>query len=210
MEALIQNLIDQGYLHSTKIIKAFKKINRHDFLTDEELMHAAEDRALPTSHGQTISQPLTVAIMLESLQTRDDDKVLDVGYGSGWQSALLAELVGAKGKVIAIERIPELCRFGEKNVAKYKFKNVTFICDDGTKGYKKYAPYDKIIVAAAAENGIPDELLQQLKVGGRLVIPVGQYEQEMVVVDKISEDEYKEKRIPGFQFVPLVPKKWGE
>ncbi|MDP2685545.1 MAG: protein-L-isoaspartate(D-aspartate) O-methyltransferase [bacterium] len=210
MEALIQSLIDEGDLHSTKIIKAFKKIKRGDFLLDEHLQHAAENRAIPISHGQTNSQPLTVAIMLELLQARDNDKVLDVGYGSGWQSALLAELVGTKGKIIAIERIPELCRFGEKNVAKYNYKNVTFVCDDGTKGYKKQAPYDKIIVAAAAEIGIPDILLTQLKVGGRLVIPVGKYEQEMVVVDKIAKDEYKEKRIPGFQFVPLVPKKWGE
>ncbi len=210
MESLIQNLIDEGYLHTTKVIKAFKKINRRDFLLEENKNHASEDRPIPINYGQTNSQPMTVAIMLELLQVKDEDKVLDIGYGSGWQSALLAELTGPKGLVIAIERVPELCRFGEKNVAKYNFKNIKFICDDGTRGYKKESPYDKIVVAAAAEIGIPDIFLQQLKIGGRLVIPVGKYEQDMVVVEKVSEFDYRETKIPGFQFVPLIPKKWGD
>lgn len=210
MQTLIQDLIDEGHLKSTKVIKAFKKINRRDFLLPEHLEHAAENRAIPINFGQTNSQPLTVAIMLELLKVKDGDKVLDIGYGSGWQTALLAEMTGPAGKVVAIERIPELCRFGEKNVKKYNLKNITFVCADGTKGYNKEEPYDKIIVAAAAEIGIPDVFLNQLKVGGRLVIPIGKYEQDMVVVEKISKNDFKEHRIPGFQFVPLVAKEWGE
>jgi len=210
MQELIQNLVDDGYLHTHKIIKAFEKIKRDDFLLPEHAEHAHENRALPIDYGQTNSQPLTVAIMLEELQPRDGDKILDVGSGSGWQTALLAELVGGHGQVVAIERIPDLCRFGENNVSKYNFKNVKFICDDATHGYKKEAPYDKIIVAAAAEQGIPEEYLKQLKIGGRLVIPVGQHEQDMVIIEKKSEDDFSEKRIPGFQFVPLVPNKWGK
>ena len=210
MEELIQNLIDEGYLKSKPIIEAFRKIKREDFLPKDIKEDASLNVPLLISHGQTISQPLTVAFMLELLQPKKGDKVLDVGSGSGWQTALLAELVGEKGKIYAIERIPDLMRFGEKNVSKYGFKNVEFICGDGTKGYKKGSPYDKIIVAAAAEIGIPDILLQQLKVGGRLVIPVGKYEQAMVMVDKVGKNDYQEKRFPGFQFVPLVPKKWGE
>jgi len=210
MEDLIKKLVDEGYLKSTRIVNAFKKIKREDFLTDDVKDQAATDVPLPTSHGQTISQPLTVAFMLELLQPKAGEKILDVGSGSGWQAAILAEIVGAKGKIYAIERIPELKRFGEKNAQKYGFKNIVFECGDGTKGYGKAAPFDKIIVAAAAEIGIPDVLLMQLKKGGRLVIPVGKYEQEMVVMDKVSDNDFKEKRYPGFQFVPLVPKKWGE
>ena len=209
MEKLIQDLIDEEFLKSARIISAFKKIKREDFLPDHLKEDASLNIPLPLSHGQTISQPLTVAFMLELLQPRAGDKILDVGSGSGWQTALLAEIVGEEGKVYAIERVPDLMRFGKKNVKSYHFKNVEFICSDGTRGYKKAAPFDKIIVAAAAEIGIPDILLKQLKVGGRLVIPVGKYEQSMVKVEKVSETDYKEERHPGFQFVPLVPKEWG-
>jgi len=210
MENLIQNLIDEGYLKSTRIIDAFRKIKREDFLPDDLKSAAAQNNPLPLSHGQTISQPLTVAFMLELLEPKTGQIILDVGSGSGWQTALLAEIVGAQGKIIAIERIPDLMKLCKSNVSKYEFQNVEFICGDGTRGYEKNSPYDKIIVAAAAEIGIPDILLWQLKIGGRLVIPVGKYEQDMVVVNKVTNDDYNEKRYPGFQFVPLVPKKWGE
>lgn len=210
MEDLIQELTSEGYLKSTRIISAFRRIRREDFLPPEIKSQASLNHPLPIGHGQTISQPLTVAFMLELLEPKQNEAILDVGSGSGWQTALLAEIVGSGGKVYAIERIPALKEFGEKNVAKYGFSNVEFVCSDGTKGYKKGVPYDKIIVAAAAEVGIPDILLTQLKVGGRLVIPVGKYEQDMVVIDKVTRDDFREKRYPGFQFVPLIPKKWGE
>lgn len=210
MEELIKELIEENYLKTERIINAFKKIKREDFLPPELKIEADQNNPLPIGYGQTISQPLTVAFMLELLQAARGDKILDVGSGSGWQTVLLAELVGPAGKVIAIERVPNLAKFGQTNAAKYNFQNIEFICGDGTRGFKNAAPYDKIIVAAAAEIGIPDILLQQLKVGGRLVIPVGKYEQDMVMVDKISNTDYKEKKYPGFQFVPLVPKKWGE
>ena len=210
MQDLINKLIDEDYLKTPRIINAFKKIKRVDFLTNEQKEYAGHDRPLPTNYGQTISQPLTVAFMLELLQPREGDIILDIGSGSGWQTALLAEIVGKDGMVYAIERIPDLKKFGEDNVAKYNFKNVKFICDDGTKGYYKGEPYDKIIVAAAAEIGIPDVLLKQLRVDGRLVIPIGKYEQDMVLIKKSGKDDYQEERHHGFQFVPLIPKKWGE
>jgi protein-L-isoaspartate(D-aspartate) O-methyltransferase len=210
MEELIQQLIREGYLKSTRIISAFRKTRREDFLPATMKEEAAANHPLPIGFNQTISQPLTVAFMLELLGVKSGDHVLDIGAGSGWQTALLCELVGPAGRVTAIERIPDLMKFGKRNVGRYGFLNVEFVCADGTRGYVAHAPYDRIIVAAAAEVGIPDILLKQLKVGGRLVIPVGLHEQDMVVMDKISSTDFKERRYPGFQFVPLIPKKWGE
>ncbi|XOU94658.1 MAG: protein-L-isoaspartate O-methyltransferase [Candidatus Kerfeldbacteria bacterium] len=210
MEDLINKLIEEEYLKTPRIIKAFKKIQRADFLTEDQKEYAGHDRPISTSHGQTNSQPLTVAFMLELLQPREGDIVLDIGSGSGWQTALLAEIVGEDGRVFGIERIPDLKTHGEENILKYNFKNVEFICADGTKGYKNEAPYDKIIVAAASGIGIPDIFLQQLRVDGRLVIPVGKYEQDMVLVKKVGKDDYQEERYHGFQFVPLITKGWGE
>ncbi|MFA5051673.1 MAG: protein-L-isoaspartate O-methyltransferase [Patescibacteria group bacterium] len=210
MDEFMQNLIDEGHLKTESIIQAFRKIHREDFLPAEMRSQAGEDHPLPIGLGQTISQPLTVAFMLELLQPKMGEMILDLGSGSGWQTALLCELVGREGHIVAIERIPPLSEFGKKNVSAYGYKNAVFITGDGTRGYKPMAPYDKIIVAAAAEIGVPDILLQQLKVNGRLVIPVGKYEQDMVVMDKVGLNEFHEARYPGFQFVPLVPKVWGE
>jgi len=131
------------------------------------------------------------------------DKILDVGSGSGWTAVLLAHIVGEKGKVIGMERIKELCDFGINNVSKYHLiegGRVKIICADGTKGYVNEAPYDRILVSAAARE-VPKELKKQLKVGGRLVIPVGS---SIWVLEKISDKDFREKEYPGFAFVPLV------
>lgn len=205
MVNLIKQLISGGYLKTPKIIEAFKKIKRDDFLLPEFKEEAEANYPLPIGYGQTISQPLTVAFMLELLQPKKSDKILDIGSGSGWTTALLAYIVG-DGKIIAIDIIPELVEFGRNNVAKYNFVEkgvVEFICGDGSKGLPKEAPFDKIHVAAAAAK-IPEALLNQLKIGGRLVIPVGIESQDMVLIEKIGEKKYKEQKFPGFLFVPLV------
>jgi protein-L-isoaspartate(D-aspartate) O-methyltransferase len=201
MEQLIQQLIDQGYLKTPTIINAFKKIKREDFLPEQLKSEAGLNAPLPIGQGQTISQPLTVAFMLELLKPKEGQKILDIGSGSGWTSAMLAEIVGPTGQVFAIERIPQLYEFGQKNAAKYKFDNLEFICADGTKGLPKQAPFDRIQVAAAAAE-IPADLKKQLKVGGRLVIPT--QGQDIRLIERVSEDGFEETRFPGFVFVPLI------
>jgi protein-L-isoaspartate(D-aspartate) O-methyltransferase len=202
---LIQELIKQGWLKSPKIIEAFFKIKREDFLPENLKYIAYLNEALPIGYGQTISQPLVVAFMLEKLEPRAGEKILDIGSGSGWTTALLAEIVGERGKVIAIEVIPELVEFGKKNVAKYNFIEkgiVEFVCFDGTKGYPKEAPYDKILCSASAKK-LPETWKEQLKIGGKIVTPIGT---SIWVFEKIKKDEFLSKEYPGFAFVPLVEK----
>ncbi|MFA6097178.1 MAG: protein-L-isoaspartate O-methyltransferase [Candidatus Paceibacterota bacterium] len=202
MTSFVNNLINSGHLRTERIIDAFRAVRRRDFVPREFKEESELNEPLPTAYGQTISQPLTVAFMLELLSPGESEKVLDVGSGSGWQSALLACIVGEKGKVIAIERIPELSDFGRGNAKKYGFKNLEFVVGDGTLGYKEEAPFDKIIVAASAAGKVPSELKKQLKVGGRLVIPV---DRSIWLIEKISENGFKETEYPGFVFVPLIP-----
>jgi protein-L-isoaspartate(D-aspartate) O-methyltransferase len=221
---LLQSLIRDGYLKTPLLIEAFEKIDRRDFVLPEEAGEAYENYPLPIGFGQTISQPLTVAFMLELLCGSPDakgrgpdqcvgKKILDIGAGSGWTTALLAYIVTGdkrqarrRGMVVGIERIPELCKFGEHNVEKYNFVSkgiAEFHCGDGSMGYKAGAPYDKILAGAAGEE-IPAAWKEQLNVGGRIVAPVGQ---SIVVLDKISEKEFTKKEYFGFSFVPLVSDK---
>ena len=173
---LIDSLIKDGWLKTPAIIEAFRKIKRVDFLPKDLEGLAELNEALPIDCGQTISQPLTVAFMLEQLQPQLGDKILDVGAGSGWTTALLAEIVGEKGKVVAIEVVPELAEFGKKNVAKYNFiekGTVEVICADGSKGYEREAPFDKIMVSASVQKRVPKAWKEQLKIEGRIVTPMG-------------------------------------
>ncbi|MFH1048724.1 MAG: protein-L-isoaspartate O-methyltransferase [Patescibacteria group bacterium] len=202
-EELISRLIIDGYLKTPRIIDAFRKIDRADFVLEKFRADAYVNAPLPIGYGQTISQPLTVAFMLELLKPEKGDKILDVGSGSGWQTALLAEIAGEKGKVFGVEVIPELKDFGEKNIGKYGFIEkgiVEVILAGRALGLKKEAPFDKIIVGAMAEN-VPEEFREQLKIGGRLVLPSGGSVWLMI---KKTEDDFEEYEYPGFAFVPLV------
>ena len=203
-EKLIEKLIKDGYLKTPTIIDAFNKIDRADFVPENLREVAYANQALPIGEGQTISQPLTVAFMLELLQPKKGDKILDVGSGSGWQAALLSEIVGDEGKIISIERISNLKLMAESNIEKYKFltKGITkVILGDGGGGHKEEAPYDKIIAAASAEDEIPYAWKEQLKIGGKIVAPLGQ---SIVVIEKIGQSEFSEKSFFGFTFVPLL------
>ncbi len=203
--SLVDSLIQEGWLKTKTIIEAFQKIKRRDFLPEDMKDLAELNEALVIGSGQTISQPLTVAFMLELLQPKPGDKILDIGSGSGWTTALLAEIVGETGKVIAIEIIPELKEFGEKNITKYNFveKGIAeFICADGSKGYKKEAPFDRILASASAEK-IPPAWKEQLKIKGRIVTPIGF---SIWLFVKKTKEEFEETEYPGFAFVPLISK----
>jgi len=164
---------------------------------------AEVDEAMSIGYGQTISQPLVVAFMLELLEPKEGEKILDVGSGSGWTSALLSEIVGEKGKVIAVELVPELKEFGEKNAAKYNFTEkgiAEFVCCDGSQGYEKEAPFDKILASATARK-LPEAWKKQLKIGGRIVTPINS---SIWLFTKKGENNFEEKEHPGFVFVPLI------
>ena len=213
---LIDSLIKAGWLEKPEIIRAFRKIKRKDFLPKGIKELAELNEALSIGFGQTISQPLVVAFLLEKLQPSKGEKILDIGSGSGWTTALLAEIVqgsakdGHSGKVLAIEVIPELAEFGKNNVAKYNFINkgiVQFICADGCAGYKKEAPYDKILCSAAVCGKIPTEWKKQLKIEGIIVTPI---DSSIWVFKKNppagGQDEFEKTEFPGFAFVPLIEK----
>jgi len=218
---LIDSLIQQEWLKTPRIIGAFRKIKRVDFLPDEIKNLAELNEALSIDFGQTISQPLVVAFMIEKLEPEPGDKILDIGSGSGWTTALLSEIVGEKGKVIAVELVPELTEFGKQNVAKYNFveKGIAqFICGDGSKGYKKEAPFDKILCSAAIQDKIPQVWREQLKIEGRIVTPISS-SIWLLIKKKEEGDEpsvhlhsaprgfvFEEIEFPGFAFVPLITK----
>ena len=182
------------------LIEAFKKIDRQDFIPEGQKEKAYVNEALPIGYGQTISQPLVVAFMLELLEVKPGEKILEIGTGSGWQTALLTEL-GAR--VISMERVGELHSFAKQNLKKYGFlekETSKLLVADGSKGYLQEAPFDKIIAAAAAEE-LPAAWKDQLKIGGRIVAPV---KDSIVVLDKSAKGKFKAKEYFGFSFVPLV------
>lgn len=204
MGKLINNLIQNGYLKKDPIIEAFAHINRVEFLPREFELQADMDVALPIGYGQTISQPLVVAIMLDLLDPQEGQKILDVGSGSGWTTALLSYIVGKNGKVVAVERVKALTGWGEHNADKYGFvKNgiAEFHNTDGSHGFPEGAPYDRILASAAVAAEIPQALKDQLKVGGKMVIPVGN---SVIYLEKESDDKFYKEEFPGFTFVPFV------
>jgi len=208
-EELIKHLTQWGYLTKPEITEAFRKVPRHEFVPENLRDYAYADQPLPIGHGQTISAPSMIAIMLNSLELKPGQKVLEIGAGSGYNAALTAEIVGPEGKVFTIERIAELAEFGRANLQKTGYGRVQVIVGDGTRGYKKEAPYDRILVTACAPD-IPRPLIEQLKAGGKIAAPVGQHYiyQRWVVADKRGE---KKRDFGGCSFVPLVGKHgWKE
>ncbi len=208
-EAMVNMLEMYGYIRTRKVKEAFLKVDRANYVPSNYRHLAYADEPLPVSHGQTISAPSMVAIMLELLKVEEGHKVLEIGTGSGYNACLLACL-GAE--VITIERVPALRDIAKKNLERCPCKDrIRVLLGDGSVGYPSEAPYDRIIVTCGAPR-IPPPLLEQLKVGGIMVIPVGgAFYQELVVVEK-TEQGIKKTVWGDVVFVPLIGKyghKWA-
>ena len=196
---LVEGIRKKG-ISDEGVLNAIETIPRHLFMNSSFLAFAYEDKPFPIGAGQTISQPFTVAFQTQLLQAKKTDKILEVGTGSGYQSCVLAEM-GAK--VFSIERQKILFDKTKKFLPSIGYKNIKLFFGDGYKGLPAFAPFDKIIVTAGAPY-IPEDLKEQLKIGGILVIPVGEKIQTMITVTKISSTEYKQEEHGSFVFVPLL------
>jgi len=201
---MVRRLIDTGYVSSPAVTKAMETVERHLFLPAQLQGQAYMDTPLHIGEGQTISAPHMVGMMAEALDLHPGLRVLEVGGGSGYHAAVMAELVQPDGKVYSIERIGSLAEMAEKNLALAGYsKMVEMKLGDGTKGWSEEAPFDRISIAAAAPY-VPDPLKQQLKEGGKLLIPIGgKWYQDLVLVIR-KKDGFVTKDLGGCVFVPLI------
>ncbi len=182
-----------------EVLRVMKAVPRHLFVPQNLQLSAYRDEPLPIGEGQTISQPYIVAFMTEALQLKKADRVLEVGTGSGYQTAVLAELTGS---VFTIEMKGMLAERAKNKLEEFGYGNIQFKIGDGAMGWTDYAPFDAVMVTAAPSK-IPDALVSQLKVGGRMIIPVGDFQQDLVLVEKDKGRVRKKVLIP-VRFVPLI------
>lgn len=196
---MVEYQIRRRGISDRKVLGAMLKVPRHLFVPDQLKELAYGDEPLPIGEGQTISQPYIVAYMTEVLKFRGKEKVLEIGTGSGYQTAILAEMVK---EVYTVELIPELSRRAQAVLQELGYKNIRFRVGDGTLGWPENAPYDAILVSAAPAS-VPPTLVEQLKVGSRMIIPVGTDIQELVLVTR-KETGWDEQRLIGVRFVPLI------
>lgn len=199
-------LLKEKGIENAEVLKAIEKVPRHLFLNSSFIEHAYEDKAFPIGSGQTISRPHTVAFQTELLELKRGEKVLEIGTGSGYQTCVLLEM-GVK--VFTVERQKELFDKTKAFLPSIGY-DTKFFYGDGYKGIPVFAPYDKIIITAGAPS-IPDDLLNQLKVGGRMVIPLGDKVQTMTLIEKTAPKKFEKTEFGEFKFVPLLEhKEWGD
>lgn len=196
---LVDHLISRG-IKSSSVIKSLLKVPRHLFIDSDFESHAYLDKAFPIDANQTISQPYTVAYQTSLLDLSETDKVLEIGTGSGYQTAILMEI---SKNVYTIERQHKLYRRTKKLLSQLNYHPNKIIYGDGYEGLVEMQPYDKILVTAGAEE-IPKKLLIQLKIGGIMVIPVGKNVQEMIIVRRVSQLKFEKENHGSFKFVPLL------
>ncbi len=195
-------------IEDPRVLQAVQAVPRDRFVPESIRSRSYDDSALPIGHGQTISQPSLQALYLQVLEVGPNDKVLEVGAGSGYQTALLAEVAA---NVYAVERLPELTQRARAVLDELGYQNIALVTKDGTTGWSRYAPYDAILVAAASPD-VPDALVDQLAPGGRLLIPVGDRgTQELTLVQKNEDGTLERRGITQCVFVPLIGRfGWSE
>lgn len=201
--SMINKQIKSRGISDERILKVLNEIERHLFVPESDIELAYQDTPIPIGYEQTISQPYIVALMTEALEINKDNKILEIGTGSGYQTAILAEL---STRVVTIERINELGIKAKKLLNKLGYSNIDFVIGDGTKGHIEKSPYDRIIVTAGAPY-ISKDLIKQLNIMGKLIIPVGNMKtQNLLIYTKISDTKYKTEELGKCRFVKLIGK----
>lgn len=205
---MVREQIEQRGIKEQKVLQAFLRVPRHLFVEERIRSRAYDDYPLPIGEEQTISQPYTVAFMTDALKLAGTERVLEIGSGSGYQTAILLEIVK---EVYCLERIASLAAKAKNTLTKLGYSGFEIRVADGTTGWEERAPFDAIIVAAGSPK-VPDSLMGQLAIGGRLVIPVGdRYSQTMTRVTRLSDVEYNQEDLGGFRFVGLIGKEgWAD
>lgn len=198
-EQMVAQQIESRGISDDLVLKAMRKTPRHEFVPEDMKRYAYVDNPQPIGEKQTISQPYIVALMTELLELEGGEKVLEIGTGSGYQAAILAEIAG---EVYTIEIIESLAKSAEERLQRMGYKNITVKWGDGYQGWEEHAPFDHVIVTAAPDH-VPQPLVDQLKIGGTMVIPVGDYFQELRLLTKI-EGGVEEKSIIPVRFVPMT------
>jgi protein-L-isoaspartate(D-aspartate) O-methyltransferase len=198
-DEMVRTQIEGRGIKDKKVLAAMKRVPRHLFVPENMNPYAYQDEPLPIGEGQTISQPYIVAYMTEVLQLRGDERVLEVGTGSGYQAAILAEIVK---EVYTVEIVQKLALQAQEVLKKMDYQNIFFKIGDGTQGWLKNSPYDAIVVTAAPSK-VPKELKKQLAISGKMIIPVGSMFQELVLVSK-EKKRCKKKKLLPVRFVPLI------
>ncbi|MDI6645170.1 MAG: protein-L-isoaspartate O-methyltransferase [Methanobacteriaceae archaeon] len=210
---LVRRLLNAGYIRTDSVRRAMESVPREEFIPDNVKQYAYVDQPLPIGHGQTISAPHMVAIICEELEIDEGMKILEIGTGFGYNAAVVADIVGKKGHVYSIERLSDLADKARDNLKRTGYSDrVSVIVADGTSGFKEESPFDRIYVTAGAPD-IPEPLKEQLKIGGKLLAPVGQsdFTQELFIVEKKAQGKYKVRSLGGVAFVPLIGKHgWPE
>ena len=199
-DMMVKNQIEKRGIQDKGVLRAMRETPRHLFVPENLREMAYEDGPLPIGEGQTISQPYIVALMTELLELNGDERILEIGTGSGYQAAVLSTLVK---KVYSIEIVKSLSEEAGKKLKEMQYHNVTVKWGDGYQGWAEHAPYDAIIVTAAPSR-VPQALIDQMKIGGRLILPVGTYFQKLKVITKMRDGEIGEENIISVRFVPMV------
>ena len=212
-EELVDKLSRNGYIKTDQVKNAMLFVPREEFIPPENRRYAYIDQPLPIGKGQTISAPHMVAMICETLDLKRGMKILEVGSGFGYNAAVVAEIIGPEGHLFTTERIESLAKSARDNLKRTGFDQcVTVLHTDGTKGLKEEAPFDRIYATASAPK-IPEPLKEQLKIGGRLLTPIGSrnHFQELICIVRLSENEYDSRKLGGVAFVPMIGKHgWPE